>query len=97
MIRALVLAVLLGGCTALGLTPPNLTVDCDAQASVIQSGLPLMPKLLIAERTSIDAQLLQSKGYCQGTIPADQTAASKAVEASTAQISATLAIAAVRK
>lgn len=85
------------GCTSLGITPPNLANDCQLQATTLENGKGEMRKLLTAERASIDAQIAQTQVYCRGDLPADQTAASKAVEASTAQISATLALAALRK
>lgn len=98
MRAALIISLaLLPGCTAAGITPPNLATDCQAQATILENGKGEMAKLLTSERASIDAQIAQSQGYCQGTLPADQTAASKAVEASSAQIGATLAIAALRK
>jgi hypothetical protein len=93
---AMGLGLAIASCTALGLAPANLIVDCDAQDSVLLGNLTVMPKLLTAERASIDALREQSHGYCHGTLPVDQTAGSKAVEAATAEISATIAIAAVR-
>ena len=93
-----ILALALSGCTAVGLpvTPTTLATDCDAQAALLQTNIGLVPKLLTAERAAIDAQVAQSKGYCTGSLPADQTAASTAVEAANTQIAATLAIAKLR-
>lgn len=93
---SLAFTILIEGCTSLGATP-NLATDCSAQAAVLEQGKTLMPKLAATERALIDAQIELSKGYCTGSLPADETAASKAVEASTAQISAVLGVAALRK
>lgn len=96
LIPVLLASGLLWGCTSLGLTP-NLANDCSAQAAALEQGKTEMAKLMSAERASIDAQIALSQGYCQGSLPADQTAASKAVEASTTAITATLGVAALRK
>jgi hypothetical protein len=34
-LAALVALLVVAGCTALGLAPPNLAVDCDAQATIV--------------------------------------------------------------
>lgn len=89
-------ALLIASCTALGLTP-SLTLDCDAQGTLLKDNEKAMPKLYKAERAAIDAEITLTHGYCHGDLPADQTAASKAVETSTAHIAAVLAIAEIRK
>lgn len=89
-------ALLLAGCTSLGLTPPNLALDCEANTTALESLTPVAKKLYTMERAAIDAENTLSKGYCSGTLPADQTAASRAVEASTAHLAAIKAIAGIR-
>jgi hypothetical protein len=90
-----ILAGTIAACTSLGLAP-NLASDCATQATLLRAGIAQMPKLMTSERQAIDAQVSLSKAYCSGTLPVDQIAASKAVEASNVQISAVLAIAATR-
>jgi len=87
---------LMGGCTALGLSKPDLATDCAAQSSLIHQAAQSAAYLYAAERAAIDTQITLSKGYCTGTLPADQTNASKAVEASNVQIASVLAVAAAR-
>lgn len=82
--------------TACSSTTDTLALDCSAQAASIKGAALSITKLQLTERNSIDAQIAQSKGYCTGAVPADPAAASKVVRASTAQITATLAIANLR-
>jgi hypothetical protein len=85
----------LASCTAAGL-PVDLANDCSVQSATIRQATTMVDKLTITERNAIDADIALSKMYCAGTLPADQKAASKAVQASTAKMAAVLGVAALR-
>lgn len=74
----------------------TLAVECSAQAVAIHGASVSIKKMQPIERSSIDAQIAQSQGYCSGAVPADPAGAAKAVRASTAQIAATVAIVNIR-
>lgn len=96
-VPVLLAAVLLSSCTALGLTAPDLAIDCAAQGKMLKANEGVLVRLFTAERQAIDAETAVTHGYCTGALPADQTAASVAVEAGTAHIAAIIAIATLRK
>lgn len=89
-------ALLLAGCTSLGLTAPNLAVDCEANTRALAELTKDMKKIYTVEREAVDAENTVTKGYCSGLLPADQTLASRAVEASTVHIGAIKAIVEMR-
>jgi hypothetical protein len=95
-LAALVALLVVAGCTALGLAPPNLAVDCDAQATIVNRATADVKRLGALERSAIDAEIALSAGYCNGTVAADPAAASRAVEASTTHIAAIVAVAELR-
>lgn len=86
----------LAGCASLGSQQSTLAVDCATQAGAVQQATAMVKTLNAAERATIDGQIALSKPYCSGPLPADQVAASKVVQASTAKIGAVLAVASSR-
>ena len=83
-------------CTSVGIST-SLAVDCNTQAALVRQATAEFDKLSPYQRDAINGDIQLSRALCNGTLPSNQVAAMKVVEAANAHIASILGISALAR